>query len=76
MRKSELKNFVQIYAEIKNALIKRSDVVEIIKRNRKVRVKIKPWFTDSISKRRFLILSIIIILMIICSERKKCLLTN
>lgn len=43
MRKSELKNFVQIYAEIKNALIKRSDVVEIIKRNRKVRVKIKPW---------------------------------
>lgn len=43
MKKSELKNFVQIYAEIKNALIKRSDVVEIIKRNRKVRVKIKPW---------------------------------
>ena len=42
-KKSELKNFVQIYAEIKNALIKRSDVVEIIKRNRKVRVKIKPW---------------------------------
>lgn len=35
MRKSELKNFVQIYAEIKNALIKRSEVVEIIKRNRK-----------------------------------------
>lgn len=43
MRKSELKNFVQIYAEIKNALIKRSDAVEIIKRNRNVRVKIKPW---------------------------------
>lgn len=43
MKKSELKNFVQIYAEIKNALIKRSDVVEIIKRNRKVRVKIKSW---------------------------------
>ena len=43
MKKSELKNFVQIYAEIKNTLIKRSDVVEIIKRNRKVRVKIKPW---------------------------------
>ena len=38
MRKSELKNFVQIYAEIKNALIKRSEVVEIIKRNCKVYV--------------------------------------
>ena len=43
MKKSELKNFVQIYAEIKNALIKRIEVVEIIKRNRKVRVKINPW---------------------------------
>ena len=40
MRKSELKNFVQIYAEIKNALIKRSDVVEIIKRNRNAPIKI------------------------------------
>lgn len=39
MRKSELKNFVQIYAEIKNDLLKKRDVIEIIKRNRKVRVK-------------------------------------
>lgn len=40
MRKSELKNFVQIYAEIKNDLLKKRDVIEIIKRNRKVRVKL------------------------------------
>lgn len=43
MKKSELKSFVQIYAEIKNALIKKSNVVEIIKRNRKMRITIKPW---------------------------------
>lgn len=43
MTKSELKKFVQVYAEVKESLFERSEVAEIVKRNCKVRIKIKPW---------------------------------
>lgn len=43
MKKSELKYFIHIYAEIEKALLNRSETAEI-RRNRKVeRIEIKPW---------------------------------
>lgn len=43
MKKSELRWFIQIYAEMEKALLNRSETVEI-KRNRRIeRIKIKSW---------------------------------
>lgn len=43
MTKSELKKFVQVYAEVKESLFERSEVAKIVKRNRKERIEIKAW---------------------------------
>lgn len=43
MKKSELKSFIHIYAELKNLLSKRGDIVVIKKRNRNLKIKIEPW---------------------------------
>ena len=43
MKKSELKSFIQIYAELKSLMSKSSDIVVIKKKNRNLKIKIKPW---------------------------------
>lgn len=43
MKKSELKNLIQIYAEIKNEIFKKSEIVDIKKGGRIIKINIKPW---------------------------------
>ncbi len=43
MKKSELKNFIRVYSELKS-MLSESDVTIIIKKkSQKVRIEIKPW---------------------------------
>ncbi len=43
MKKSELKNFIQVYSELKRMLSESDATVIIKKKRQKVRVEIKPW---------------------------------
>lgn len=43
MKKSELKNFIQVYSELKSMLSERDATIIIKKKRQKVRVEIKPW---------------------------------
>ena len=43
MKKSELKNFIQVYSELKSMLSERNATIIIKKKRQKVRVEIKPW---------------------------------
>ena len=43
MKKSELKNFIQVYSELKSMLSERDAIIIIKKKRQKVRVEIKPW---------------------------------
>ena len=43
MKKSELKNFIQVYSELKSMLSESDATVIIKKKRQKVRVEIKPW---------------------------------
>ena len=43
MKKSELKNLIQIYSEIKNEIFKKSEIVDLKKGRRVIKINIKPW---------------------------------
>lgn len=43
MKKSELKNFIQVYSELKSMLSESDATIIIKKKRQKVRVEIKPW---------------------------------
>lgn len=43
MKKSELKNLIQIYSEIKNEIFKKSEIADIKKGGRVIKINIKPW---------------------------------
>lgn len=43
MKKSELKNFIQVYSELKSMLSESDATIIIKKKSQKVRIEIKPW---------------------------------